>query len=93
VIDGRDRSHRHHADDPLQQLLGDQAAAVQALGRLIEDLAVFLEMAALLAQHRRNLLELARDDLPRALDDARAVAVGEIFAADLVELLLRRPAA
>ena len=93
LVDRGDGRDRHHADDLLQQVLADDAAAVQALGGLVEHAAVFLEMPALMAQNGGDFLEFPGDRLAGEFHDPGAVIVGEKFPADPVEFVLRRPLA
>jgi hypothetical protein len=88
VVDRRIRRHRHGADDLLQEFPGDHGTVVQAFGRLAEDLSVFLDVVALIAQDAGNVFQFPGDHFTRLCDDVLIVVLGEIFAADAVELVL-----
>ena len=90
VVDGRARRRRHHADDLLQDLLGDQLPVAQAFGGLVENASVFFEVAALAVQDLGDLVELPGDRLANAVDDAVAMVLGEVLVAEPVEILLLR---
>jgi len=93
MVDRRIGGRRHRADDLLQQVLGQQAAVAEAARRLVEDPAIFLDVAALASEQRGDVLEFPGDDVARMLDDTGPVMLGKEGASDEVEIVLRRPVA
>ena len=67
---------RHHADDLLQDVLGDQLRLLRPSAVWSRMLAVFFEIAALGVQDVGDLLEFLGDRLADVVDDAVAVVAG-----------------